>query len=343
MALVFAVGAMLFIALPGIAAAAVHKLQNADVLLVFAYLPIVVQNLAPYVVPMGFLLAVVATYGRLAAENEWTAIQMAGVRPHTMLLPAAGIALVLGGGMYWMVSEELPSLKKREREFLVEALRSSIVHPSPGKNGIEFGGFTLSGIRDGEVFRDAFIRRPGREGGAPMRVRAESALLRMEGDDLLVEMTGVETIGPEAGAKISTERLEWRFDLSEFVREKPRSYTSQRYRTSGEIRDLLRQEAVAPADRHAFEYELHARYAIGASCLLFLLLGAPTGLILRRGSRLGALAVAVAYALIYYLLSMRLGKELGVRQAVPAPVAAWLTTSVGTAVGLLLLRKAMKR
>ena len=46
-ALVFAVGAMLFIALPGIAAAAVHKLENAQVLLVFRYLPIVVQNLTP--------------------------------------------------------------------------------------------------------------------------------------------------------------------------------------------------------------------------------------------------------------------------------------------------------
>ena len=112
MALAFAVAAMLFIALPGIAAAAIHKLENANMVLVFGYLPLVVQNLTPYVLPIGFLLAVVSTYGRLAAENEWTAIMMAGVRPLKMFMPALVLALGLGAGMYGMVSEVLPTLKK---------------------------------------------------------------------------------------------------------------------------------------------------------------------------------------------------------------------------------------
>jgi lipopolysaccharide export system permease protein len=343
LALVFAVGAMLFIAFPCIAAAAVHKLENANVLLVFNYLPIVLQNLAPYVIPMGFLLAVVATYGRLAAENEWTAILMAGFRPHTMFLPAAAIALALGSGMYWMVSEELPNLKKREKEFLVAALRSSILHPSPGRNGIEFGGFILNGSRDGDLFREAYIRRPGSDGEAAMTVRAETARLQLEENQLLVEMTGVETVGTDNSAKISTEHVEWTFDLSEFVHDNPRAYTSQRYRTSGELRALLRGDESDAKQKHEYEYELHSRYAMSASCLLFLLLGAPTGLILRRGSRLGALAVAVSYALVYYLLSMRLGKELGIKQAVPAAIAAWSTTGLGSAIGLFLMRRAVRR
>ena len=342
-ALGFAIGVMLFIALPGIAAAAVHKLENADILLVFHYLPIVLQSLTPYVIPIGFLLAVVATFGRLAAENEWTAIHMAGIRPVTRRWPAAALALALGVGMYWMMCYELPTLKRREKEFLVSALRSSLLHLPPGKNSIEFGGFTLNGFRDGEYFTQAYIRKPGKEGEAPMRVYARKALLRLENNALLIDMTDVETVGPDISAKIATEHVEWRFDLSEFVRSDERTYTSPRYRTSPELLQALRSEVSDSRTRSEFQYELHARYAMSASCLLFLLLGAPTGLILRRGSRLGALAIAVVYALAYYLLSMRLGKQLALKQVVPAPLAAWLTTGLGLAWGASFLRKALRR
>jgi lipopolysaccharide export LptBFGC system permease protein LptF len=58
---------------------------------------------------------------------------------------------------------------------------------------------------------------------------------------------------------------------------------------------------------------------------------------------LGALAISVGYALAYYLLSMRLGKQLAMSQGLPPEVAAWSTTSLGFAVGAVLLRKATRR
>ena len=82
---------------------------------------------------------------------------------------------------------------------------------------------------------------------------------------------------------------------------------------------------------------------MSASMLLFFLLGAPTGLILRRGTRLGALAIAVGYALAYYLLSMRLGKQLAFSETLPPAMAAWLTTAIGTLLGVFLMRKATRR
>ena len=83
--------------------------------------------------------------------------------------------------------------------------------------------------------------------------------------------------------------------------------------------------------------------AMSCAVLMFLGLGAPTGLILRRGTQLGALAVAVGYALTYYLLSMRLGKELVREEVVPPAVGAWLAISIGFAAGAALLSRATKR
>jgi lipopolysaccharide export LptBFGC system permease protein LptF len=90
-------------------------------------------------------------------------------------------------------------------------------------------------------------------------------------------------------------------------------------------------------------YELHNREALALVCPMFLLLGIPTGLLLRRGSQLGAFAAAVGYALIYYLLSMRLGKGLGVAGAVPQWLAAFGTTILGSLIGLVMSFFALRR
>ena len=94
--LAFSVGGILFVALPGLAVSTVHRLPGADAVILLRYVPLALQTLAPYVLPICFLLAVVATYGRLAADREWTAIQMAGVRPLGLLMP---LPLHTGAGL----------------------------------------------------------------------------------------------------------------------------------------------------------------------------------------------------------------------------------------------------
>ena len=82
---------------------------------------------------------------------------------------------------------------------------------------------------------------------------------------------------------------------------------------------------------------------LAATFLVFLGLGAPTGLILRKGTQLGALAVSSGYALLYYVLNMRLAKDLGTLGSIPPAVAAWATTTLGLVVSLFLMRKAFRR
>ena len=69
-AFLFAVGALLFIAFPGIAVSTVHKMPNVDAALLLRFLPLVLQSLAPYVLPLCFMLSTVAVFGRLAADKE---------------------------------------------------------------------------------------------------------------------------------------------------------------------------------------------------------------------------------------------------------------------------------
>ena len=84
-------------------------------------------------------------------------------------------------------------------------------------------------------------------------------------------------------------------------------------------------------------------FAQAASCLVFALLGASTGLLLRRGTRMAALAVAVGYALAYWLIALRLGKELAISGDIPPALGGWSAVIVMGTVGVVLTRKAFSR
>src|SRR6185436_5495692 len=106
-------------------------------------------------------------------------------------------------------------------------------------------------------------------------------------------------------------------------------------KSSEMLQSLARGELEADAEKkRVVVYELHNRCATSSTCLMFLLLGVPTGLLLRKGTQLSALATAVVYALLYYLLSMRLSKQLALGAYLSPAVGAWAITGVGTLFGL---------
>ena len=340
----FAVGGMFVLALPAIAVAAVSKLAGVDTLAILAFMPLLMAGLVPYVIPLGFLLAVVVTYGRLAADNEWTAAIMSGRNPLSMLLPALGLALALAGSTLWLVSEELPDIRHRQREYQMAALRRTVTNLGTGRTELQLGKFYISaGWRDGDDFIDALIYIPGRPGESPKSILAERVRFQVADRELLVQLQKPRIVLGELDVRSGNPVI--RLNLDELQRDKQSTFTSLRYRKATDLwRALASGEFDAdPVRRNAVRFEVQQRAALSATCLLFLLLGAPTGLLLRRGTQLSALAISTGYALVYYLLSMRLTKQLALGGVLSPEEGAWTIVAVGAVVGLVLLRKAMMR
>jgi lipopolysaccharide export LptBFGC system permease protein LptF len=345
-AFAFAIAGLLFVALPGIVVSAVHKLPNVEPALLLRFLPLVLKGLAPYVLPLCFMLAVVAVYGRLAADREWIAMQMSGLWPMRFFLAPLVLATGLASLTFWMISEELPKLKETQKRFLVDAAASVIANLQPGRTSISLEGFYLKAAdRDEELgtFYDAYIRVPEGLGEAQGDVFAGSVDIRIEAGVLYCRLQDWEGFDPRSGGNGSGEHLEIWVDLERSVGRESRDWNKPRYRASSEILDALDAGTIEPDDRRAFVYELHRRAAMAAAFFLFLGLGAPTGLLLRRGTQLGALAVAAGYGIVYYVLSMRVGKELGLSESLPVWLGPWLTTALGAVVSAVLLNRAIRR
>lgn len=348
LSLAFAVGGISFVILPALTVAAVHKLQGVGVEALVRFLPLLAIEQVPYLLPMGFLLAVVATFGRLAADNEWTAIHMAGVHPLRTLLPVAAVGAVLAVGTGWLMTSVRPEWKHRQRSFQKDAVRRALSTLYPGRTRIQVGDFYLDAAgRDGNLFRDVLVYVPRDAGRESTRLVADQALLGFDGEVLSMEFGHARWA--RTGQDVQIERPVVELPLDTLVPPTKTPRTRAKYLTSAQIRARLagegleEGEVLSPEDRRSYLYEFHRRLAFSATYFLFLVLGVPTGLWLRRGTQLGALAVAVGYGVVYYFFSMRVGQLLAEHGAVPTPVAAWLTTGVGMAIGLVFLWRVGRR
>ena len=116
---------------------------------------------------------------------------------------------------------------------------------------------------------------------------------------------------------------------------------STRYKESSELRQLLATDDLTPERRTNYRFEIQQRRASASICLVFLMLGVPTGLRFWRRRQLLAIAAGVGYALVYYVLSMRLGHVLVEHGVFEAELGAWVLPIVGVLVGGELCRRGL--
>lgn len=74
-----------------------------------------------FTVPWGFLTAVLLVYGRLSADNELTAMRMAGLSLWRLSLPAIGMGIVLSALCYYINTEVAPKGKSAMSELIMKA------------------------------------------------------------------------------------------------------------------------------------------------------------------------------------------------------------------------------
>jgi lipopolysaccharide export LptBFGC system permease protein LptF len=339
-ALFFALGGLAVIVFPTVAVQAVNKLGAISLELMASYLPLVVAELVPYLLPMAFLLAVVATYGRLAAERELIAIRMAGIHPARLALPGLVVAVPLALATDHLLAEVAPELKYEQRNVVRQADVERFLASLESRNVLTFGKNVLkSESTRGRVKTN--VQLDMELGGEQVKVVASEARLGVEGNHLVVRMKDARFLTEHASADNATPSYAW--DLQQLFTQAPKDRTRAKYNPNSLLELQLEQPDLAPAARTEIVYEIHRRHALSAIYLLFLLLGLPTGFVLRSSTHLGAFTGAIGYAFLYYVLAMRLGRVLAEAGAVPPVLAAWATNGLFLLVGVVLCARTLWR
>lgn len=341
---VLAVCGMFFIAIPGVAVGALHKLGGSGLGLLIGYMPIVLLDLVPYLLPIGFLLAVTSTYGRLAADSEWTAIRMAGTHPWRSVAPAFCVALACSASLAYLQHYVSPELSYKKREYLKASVVETFKDLAPGQTELSIGQFYLNAPfrdPDSNTFHEALIHVPAGGDRPDRTILADTVNISVSGSRVTIRMTNARTVYGTQDTTIGAPTFV--LDLDELLQVDKKVKGSWRFLPTPALLALLESGGVPEKDVAYARYEIQSRWALALTPLLFLLLGMSTGLLMKSSTQLAALAVAVVYALVYYILSMRLSKSLAQEGAVHEYFAAWAVPALVASFGAWLCRKAFRQ
>ncbi len=122
--------------------------------------------------------------------------------------------------------------------------------------------------------------------------------------------------------------------------EPKRSWTRQEENAIGVVRSRYRDVTELQKNIEKYRVEIHKKFSIPFACIVFVIVGAPLGMVARRGGAAVAL-FSVIFFIFYYLCLMG-GEQLADRLLVPTWVAMWFPNVLLGLLGVWLFRKALR-
>jgi lipopolysaccharide export system permease protein len=316
--------------------------------LVLAVLPSLFPSLAAWTIPSSLLLATVMTFGRMAEDNEITALRAGGVNLYHVVLPALFLGTILSGASLLLHAEVIPAAQARQEVGwdLVERFRS--VLEAARRNTYVFRGRRLSWHRideDGSLIGLTIDRRSYGDHAGDV-LTAERARIATDEDEtgFLFDLENV-TIQQFAEdgtlrASLRSETLPLRFAVQELLGP-PLKERAVEMSMARLIYGIERGE-LEDNERVKLQEELHERLVVSFAPLVLAILGTAVGILVRKGTLVTSFLLAFFVAAVPFYGLLMAGRSLALARTLPPAAAVWPTNVVMGLVGLVLLRKAVR-
>ena len=292
--------------------------------------------------PLSLLLAVIATYGRLAADHELTALKTAGCSLYRLARPAfgVGIAAMIFTAFNTLYAVPYGSQAFRDLLFFLARTRATIGIQERTFND-DFHGLVLyannldegSGLMEGVFVVDTHNEESpriitARRGYVGSDERENAVLLELQEGS--THVTPKDKSGHYQVLGYRTLQLALSVGNPQTVLKQ----MTPDEMTISQLLATVRERRVSGGWTADLMVSFHQRFAAPAACLVFILLGTPLAIRVRRSGRGISLGLTVLLAMIYYVLMIS-GEGLGNKDVIPAVWASWLPNLVLGMIGLL--------
>ena len=328
-------------------------------LLVFTLPSFMAQTLA-----MAFLVAVLLAGGRLAGDREIIAFKSAGVSIVRLFRPVllAGLIIAALTAMLTLVVSPLANVEFQRQLYemlrtrAVSGLKERIFNTSFGNvviyvedispSQVALRGMLVSDERDPKLTR-IITAREGRlitdEDSRRVTLRLLDGAVNEADIAPAAPLTLAKDETAPAGGAASAARYRYTnfsvYDMSLSVTSPFAGTNLEKPEKDLGLRALLARIGELRDDPHArapFETELHKRFALPLSALIFALVGFPLAVRSHRGGRSVALVGSLVILVSYYVL-MTTFEGIGLRGRIPPWLAIWITNLLFAAIGVGLL------
>ena len=311
-----------------------------DVLQLFGLL---VPSLLSHTVPMAILTGTLLAFGRLASDQEITAMQASGVSPWSLAIPVAVVGVIASLALVLVNDQFVPNSRFATRRVLERiGIRNPAAYIEPGTFVKEFKPYVLFVYQmEGNQLYKVRIYEP--LDNRPTRtVLAERGEFIPMPDTRQVLFRLFQGTADEPDLRDPTKLYKLEFATytmtlrlgqdrdSRTINKKPKDMTLV------ELHQEIRELAADRIDPAPLVTEIHRRLAMSWASLPFVLMGMPLAIRTRRAERSIGFAMSLVVILVYYLLMLG-GGSLAVQWHVPPAPALWFPNALLLSAGLALL------
>lgn len=294
-----------------------------------------IPYLLSYSVPMSVLTATLLTFGRLSADNEFTAMKASGISLFRIGLPVIVVGLVFSLGCLILNTRVLPKAHFGSRKVLTEiGMKKPTAYIEAGTFIKSFQDYIIFiyGVEKNKL-KNIRIYQP-RENGPTKTViarRGEFIPLPEKNAVKLKLIDGSsdepDPTNPDRLFKLNFKTYELILQVKgvpEEVAKKPKDMT---------LDELIKEIEILKAESIEIGpliTEIHKKISLSFSALAFVLIGLPLAITTRRGERSVGFGLSLGIIIIYYILLVA-GEAFSLKGTCHPGVAMWFPN------GLLML------
>ncbi len=318
----------------------------SSILMLFLYIS---PSFLIITIPVAVLLGTLLTFGRLSSDSEIIAFKASGMSLYQLFLPISIFALgaffltslLVFYGLPWgnrgfkatlyRLAQSKADIEIKERIFN-DAFNNLVVYvdrvPLQGNHmeGILIYDQREKGISSTIVAKEGFLIN-NRE--------SQEIILRLLNGD-------IQRSEPEAHTfqKIKFDAYDLKLELAKTFAAIENKIKDKELSIE-DIRRKIEEIKRIGGDTTSYEVELHKRYAIPFTCIVFALIGVPLGIQPHRSGRSYGFILSILILLAYYV-SLTAAEVLAVRKIMPAFFAGWIPNLLFLGLGVYLLVKAAR-
>lgn len=311
-----------------------------------------VASVAPsfliYTIPVSFLVAVLAAFTRLSSDSELTAMKASGLSIFTIMKPVMAAAAAIAAVALLATLYAFPWGNINIKRLVYDASRKALVSSLEEKTFYDrFKGLTLYVdhiTQDTGELEGIFIAEETK-GGEPNTFFAKRGVLAAppNGSSIYLKLDDgvVHRQSASKGYYNIAAFTTYTVELDTGSPESILANRTNRELYAGELiqkAEEMRQRGEDPA---GVVIDLHKRFVLPASVLVFALIGVPLGIQKVRSTRFTGFTVALGVVLFYYIVSTAF-EALGERSVINPILAVWGSTIVFLAGGFYILYRAAK-
>ena len=322
--------------------------KGVNPLYVGKLLLLLIPSLLSLTIPMSVLAATLITFGRLAQDNEVTAMRASGLNFMKIALPMLTIGLIFSLCLVVLNDKVLPKAIYASRKLVKKiGVSSPTAYLEEGTFIKAFKKYIIYIDRiDKNNIYNIRIYEP--QENAPTRtIVANKGTFTpiKDSDKIQLELYDGTSDEPDPNDPSAFYKLNFKvyrisLDLEQaFGKEQLEKKTKDM--TINELKEEMTKFQSNNIDTTPRITEIHKKVSRSFSTLVFIIIGIPLALITKRGERTISFALSLVVMVVYYLMMIG-GEALAAQKVVPPVIGTWVPNVVMTIFGIILLYKAIE-